>query len=87
MALALKNKSPIQKMRPLKNAFTGYTYQQQIAFLFLVIMAVKRHFDSLEIEADVDNNFDDVKILNKGDSILINFKDDDGNIKEYFIID
>jgi len=51
-------------MRPSRNAFIGYTYQEQITFLLLVMMDVERKFKALEIEADVDNNFDDVKIFN-----------------------
>lgn len=64
-------------MRPSRNAFIGYTYQEQITFLFLVMMDVERKFNSLEIEADVENNFDDIKILNGEDTMLFQIKDYD----------
>jgi hypothetical protein len=64
-------------MRPSRNAFIGYTYQEQIVFLFLVMMDVERKFNSLEIEADVDNNFDDFKIFNSKDIICFQIKDFD----------
>lgn len=64
-------------MRPSRNAFTGYTYQEQIVFLFLVMMDVERKFRSIEIEADVLNNFDDVRILNEESSIYCQIKDFD----------
>lgn len=64
-------------MRPSKNAFKGYTYQEQITFLFLVMMDVERNFDSLEIEAKVDNNFDDIKIIDQHEIIYFQIKDYD----------
>jgi len=64
-------------MRPSRNAFKGYTYQEQITFLFLVMMDVERNFNSLEIEAKVDNNFDDIKIINDIESIYFQIKDFD----------
>ena len=64
-------------MRPSRNAFIGYTYQEQITFLFLVMMDVERKFNSLEIEADVENNFDDIKIQNGDDSMFFQIKDYD----------
>ena len=42
-------------MRPSRNAFLGYTYQQCITFLLLVKMDVERQIDKLEIEAIVKN--------------------------------
>lgn len=62
-------------MRPSRNAFIGYTYQEQITFLFLVMMDVERKFNSIEIEADVESNFDDIKIHNGEDSMLFQIKD------------
>ena len=51
----------------MKNAYTGYSYQNHVTFLFLAKMDVERNIEEIEIEADVDNNFDDLKInsLNK----------------------
>ena len=48
-------------MRPSRNAFLGYTYQQCITFLLLVKMDVERQIDKLEIEAIV-NKFNLSKI-------------------------
>lgn len=64
-------------MRPSRNAFIGYTYQEQITFLFLVMMDVERKFNTLEIEADIDNNFDDIKIFSNKDLIYFQIKDFD----------
>ncbi|MBP1841624.1 hypothetical protein [Formosa algae] len=64
-------------MRPSRNAFIGYTYQEQITFLFLVMMDVQRKFNSLEIEADVENNLDDIKIQNGENSMFFQIKDYD----------
>ena len=61
-------------MRPSKNAFLGYTYQEKITFLLLVMMDVERKFKTLEIEADVNNNFDDVKIYNNNGLIYCQIK-------------
>lgn len=64
-------------MKPARYAFTGYTYQEQIAFLFLIMMDVKRKFDAIEIEADVDNNFDDLKICTGKRTVYCQIKDYD----------
>ncbi|MGH1384002.1 hypothetical protein [Kordia sp.] len=49
-------------MKTPRNPLIGYTYQQQITFLFLIMMDAKRNFNSLEMEAEVNHNFDDLKI-------------------------
>ena len=49
-------------MRPSKNAFIGYSYQQCVTFLLLAKMDSERHIEKIEMEADVDNNFDDVEV-------------------------
>jgi hypothetical protein len=49
-------------MRPSKNALIGYSYQQCVTFLLLAKMDSERHIDKIEMEADVDNNFDDVEV-------------------------
>ena len=56
-------------MKAARNAFIGYTYQEQIIFLFLVMMDAERKFNSLEIEADVDDNFDDI-IISRDKNLL-----------------
>lgn len=43
----------------MRNAYFGYTYQQLVTKLFIVLMDVKREIDSIEIEGIVDNKFDD----------------------------
>lgn len=64
-------------MRPSRNAFIGYTYQEQITFLFLALMDAERKIDRLEIEANVENNFDDVKISIEDNFIYCQIKDYD----------
>lgn len=64
-------------MRPSRNAFLGYTYQQCITFLLLVKMDVERQIDKLEIEAIVNNNFDDARISFLGESVYCQMKDID----------
>lgn len=49
-------------MRPSRNAIIGYSYQKMIAFLLLTKMDVEREILQIEIEADVNNNFDDVTV-------------------------
>ena len=49
-------------MRPSQNAFIGYSYQQCVTFLLLAKMDSERHFERIEMEADVDNNFDDIEV-------------------------
>jgi len=49
-------------MRPSRNALLGYSYQKCITFLMLAKMDVEREIEEIEIEATVDNNFDDIKI-------------------------
>ena len=61
-------------MRPSRNAFLGYTYQQCITFLLLVKMDVERQIDKLEIEAIVNNNFDDARISFLGESVYCQMK-------------
>lgn len=79
-------------MRPSKNAFLGYTYQQCIAFLLLAKMDAERKIEGIEIEATVDNNFDDVNIHIDNTSIYCQIKDIDNikleklNIKDNSII-
>jgi hypothetical protein len=64
-------------MKPSKNAFLGYTYQQCITFLILAKMDVEREIEEIEIEATVDNNFDDVRISIDTTLIYCQIKDID----------
>lgn len=64
-------------MRPSRNAFLGYTYQKCITFLMLAKMDVEREIDKIEIEAIIDNNFDDIEILIEGNLIYCQIKDID----------
>ncbi len=67
-------------MRPSKNAFLGYTYQQCITYLLLVKMDAERQIDKLEIEATVSNNFDDINLSISDQIVFCQIKDID-NIK------
>jgi hypothetical protein len=49
-------------MKPSQNALFGYSYQQYITFLMLAKMDVEREINEIEIEAIVNNNFDDIKL-------------------------
>lgn len=74
------------KMRPSRNAFIGYTYQQYVTFLLLVKMDVERQIDKLEIETAVDNNFDDINISISNETIYCQIKDiNDINLDELTI--
>jgi hypothetical protein len=72
-------------MRPSQNAFFGYSYQQCITFLMLAKMDVEREIKAIEIEATVDNNFDDIKISWKDKTTYCQIKDID-NISQYDLI-
>src|SRR5690606_36810902 len=66
----------------MKNAYIGYTYQHLVALLFLVKMDVERYIDSIEIEANVHNYLDDLKILCPKDEFRLQIKDlDDVSLK------
>ncbi|WP_157279251.1 hypothetical protein [Proteiniphilum acetatigenes] len=64
-------------MRPSRNAFLGYTYQQCITFLLLVKMDVERQIDKLEIETTVNNNFDDINVSVSDQIMFCQIKDMD----------
>ena len=53
----------------MRNAFSGYTYQEQITLLLLSIMDVEREILNIEIEAKVNDLFDDL-IISLRDEIL-----------------
>lgn len=62
-------------MRPSRNAFLGYTYQQCITYLLLVKMDAERQIDKLEIEASVNNNFDDINLSISDQIVFCQIKD------------
>lgn len=61
----------------MKYAFIGYSYQWLAASLLLAKMDSERNIDLMEIEADVPNNFDDVKIKCGSDYYFFQIKDMD----------
>lgn len=66
----------------MKNAYIGYTYQHLVTLLFVAKMDVERYIDSIEIEANVPDDFDDLKILCPNDEFRFQIKDlDDISLK------
>ncbi|MCD4792144.1 MAG: DUF2075 domain-containing protein [Bacteroidales bacterium] len=61
----------------MKNSFIGYTYQKHVTTLLLAKMDAERIIDKIEIEAVVNNNFDDVKIISGTDEYYFQIKDID----------
>lgn len=59
----------------MRNAFTGYTYQQEVLLLLLAIMDVKRNILKLKFEADVNNNFDDIVVTLFEEEFYFQIKD------------
>lgn len=59
----------------MKNAYIGYTYQHLITFLFIAKMDVERNIDVVEIEAKVNNDFDDLKISTSKEEFHFQIKD------------
>lgn len=67
----------------MRNAFSGYTYQQQVILLFLSIMDVEREILKLDIEAKTNDNFEDLIIFNESERFQLQIKDfDDVSIKD-----
>lgn len=64
-------------MKPAQNALFGYSYQQYITFLMLAKMDVEREINEIEIEAIVDNNFDDIKLSVDNALVSCQIKDKD----------
>ncbi|MDB4581629.1 hypothetical protein N9164_00615 [Draconibacterium sp.] len=62
-------------MKPSQNAFIGYSYQQCVTFLLLAKMDSERQFKKIEMEADVDNNFDDVEVTCDKSTYNLQIKD------------
>ncbi len=65
-------------MKPSRNALFGYSYQKLVTFFLLIKMDVEREIERIEIEADVNNNFDDVKIIVKREEMYCQMKDING---------
>lgn len=61
----------------MRNAFSGYSYQQLITLLLLSKMDVEREISNIEIEAKVDDMFDDLKISLMDEVLSFQIKDFD----------
>ncbi len=59
----------------MRNAFSGYTYQQQVTFLLLTMMDVERNISNIKIEAKTKDNFDDLIITLNEVSYQFQIKD------------
>lgn len=59
----------------MRYGYLGYTFQHHVAELFLALMDVEREIDSIEIEADVNHNFDDITLSSKGKNYTCQIKD------------
>ncbi len=59
----------------MKNAFTGYTYQEKVTFLFLAKMDAERRIDKTEIEVDENHKFDDLIISSESEKYKLQIKD------------
>lgn len=59
----------------MRNAFTGYTYQKHVTQLFLSMMDVERKIDKIEIEAKINNDFDDIVVFTNNKSYNFQIKD------------
>lgn len=59
----------------MRNAFSGYTYHEQIVRLFIAKMDVERQISKIEIEADTYDKFDDLVVLFPDLTIQIQIKD------------
>ena len=61
----------------MKNAYLGYSYQNHVATLLVSKMDAEREIIQLEIEAKVDNDFDDVTLISESDQYYCQIKDFD----------
>ncbi|MEY8760400.1 hypothetical protein [Chryseobacterium tongliaoense] len=64
----------------MRNAYSGYTYQKHITQLLLSIMDVERIISKIEIEAKVNDNFDDLLLSINNEKYSFQIKDFD-NVK------
>lgn len=58
----MDQKFGVKYVKPAQNAYLGYSYQNSIAFMLLAKMDIERSIDSIQIEADIAHQFDDVVI-------------------------
>lgn len=61
----------------MKYAFIGYSYQWLASSLLLAKMDAERNIDEMEIEAAIENNFDDVKLRCGAEHYFFQIKDMD----------
>lgn len=59
----------------MRNAYSGYTYQKHITQLLLSIMDVERNISKIEIEAKVNDNFDDLLVSVNDEEYNFQIKD------------
>jgi hypothetical protein len=59
----------------MRNALFGYSYQQYVAYLFLVMMDVERNIDQMTLEADVEHMFDDITLVVGAGQYYLQIKD------------
>lgn len=61
----------------MRNAFTGYTFQECVTSLFLAKMDVERKISRIEIETSGDHKFDDLKLKVGAKEFCFQIKDID----------
>lgn len=71
----------------MRNAYSGYTYQKHITQLLLSIMDVERNISKIEIEAKVDDNFDDLLVHINNEQYSFQIKDFEDVTLEQLIIE
>ncbi|MNJ92216.1 hypothetical protein D3C87_98820 [compost metagenome] len=59
----------------MRHALTGYSFQHDVAFLFLTKMDVERQIKRIEIEAIVDHQFDDLHLKINDQRYYLQIKD------------
>lgn len=70
----------------MKNAFVGYSYQEHVTSLMLAKMDVERIITEIEIEANVDHKFDDIKLIAEKKEYYFQIKDFDNISVEDLIV-
>ncbi|WP_159476487.1 hypothetical protein [Chryseobacterium sp. 18068] len=71
----------------MRNAYSGYTYQKHMTQLLLSIMDVERNILKIEIEAKVDNNFDDLLVYINNEEYSFQIKDFENVKLDQLVID
>ncbi|MDQ6472757.1 AAA family ATPase [Flavobacterium sp. LHD-80] len=70
----------------MKNAFVGYSYQEHVTSLMLAKMDIERNITEIEIEANVNHKFDDIKLITENIEYYFQIKDFDSiSIKDLVI--